>query len=227
MKSFLFLFIVSIASITIVSATEPARFNTQWIPSKPEVLTYKSTSSQGDGFYQVSVSKKDTAIEIYINMISPGFTKVVSGTMTSDMRPLQSTSKIIINDQVEIETKCTYESDHLVITTVMLPYNQRAENSISFSKPVIDFSQTPLLIRTLPLEKGAEYTLPSLNPQNNTLTPLTVKVTGEESLKGIDCYKVEVNNFEGLSLYWIEKGSRHCVIRVEQPGSHRITELLQ
>ena len=227
MKSILFLFIVSIASITLVSATEPPPFNTQWIPSKPEVLTYRSTSSQGDGLYQVSISKKDTSIEIYINMISPGFTKTVSGTMTSDMRPLQSKSKIIVNDQVVMETKCSYESDHLTITTVMLPYNQTMTNSPSFSKPVIDFSQTPLLIRTFLLEKGAEYTFTSLNPQNNTLTPLTVKVIGEGSVQELDCYKVEVNDFEGLSLYWIEKSSRHRVIRVEQPGSHRTTELLQ
>ena len=183
MKSFLFLFIVSHSYQSLLcSATEPARYNTQWIPSKPEVLTYRSTSSQGDGLYQVSISKGDSGIEIYMNIISPGFTKTVSGTMTSDMRPLQSKSKIIINGQVIMDTKCTYESDRLTITTAMLPYNQTMTNSLSFSKPVIDFSQAPLLTRTLPLEKGAEYTFTSLNPQNNTLTPLTVKVTGEGSL---------------------------------------------
>ncbi len=227
MKFFMSLFIVSIASINIVFATEPALFNTQWIPSKPEVLTYRSTGNQGEGLYQVSISKRDSAIEIYMNIISPGFTKTVSGTMTSDMRPLQSKSKIIVNGQVMMDTKCSYESDHLTITTVMLPYNQTMANSPSFSKPVIDFSQIPLLTRTLPLEKGAQYTFTSLNPQNNTLMPLTVKVIGEGSAQEVDCYKVEVNDFEGQSIYWIEKGSRRRVMRVEQPGSHRTTELLQ
>jgi hypothetical protein len=227
MKFFLSLFIASMASINIVFATEPSLFNTQWIPSKPEVLTYRSTSSQGEGLYQVSISKRDSAIEIYMNIISPGFTKTVSGTMTSDMHPLQSKSKIIVNGQVIMDTKCSYESDHLTISTVMLPYNQTMANSPSFSKPVIDFSQIPLLARTLPLEKGSQYTFTSLNPQNNTLMPLTVKVIGEGSTQDVDCFKVEVNDFEGQSLYWIEKGSRHRVMRVEQPGSHRTTELLQ
>jgi hypothetical protein len=227
MKTFLFFYIFSIASVTIAAATEPAQFNTQWIPSKPEVLTYRSTSSQGDGLYQVSISKGDSGIEIYMNIISPGFTKTVSGTMTSDMRPLQSKSKIIVNGQVIMDTKCIYESDRLSITTVMMPYNQTTTNSPSFSKPVIDFSQVPLLARTLSLEKGSAYTFTSLNPQTNTLIPLTVKVTGEGSAQEVDCYKVEVNDFEGLSIYWVEKGSRHRVIRVEQPGSHRTTELLQ
>lgn len=50
-------------------------------PSKPEMLAYKSTSKQGSGLYQVSISKNETSIEIYMNIISSGFTKTVSATI--------------------------------------------------------------------------------------------------------------------------------------------------
>ncbi len=227
MKSAIIIFIFNAVVITIASATEPPHFNTEWIPARPEMLTYKSTGSQGDGLYQVSISREDSAIEIYMNIISPGFTKTVSGTMTFNMRPLHSQSKIIIDGQIIMDTKCLYENDRLTVTTAMLPYNQATTSSPSFSKPVIDFSQVPLLARTLSLENGAEYNFTSLNPQTNTLVPLTVKVTGEGAVQQIECYKVEVNDFEGLSLYWIEKGARRRVIQVEQPASRRTTELLQ
>jgi len=75
--------------------------------------------------------------------------------------------------------------------------------------------------------KGAQYVFTSLNPQNNSLMPLTMKVTGEGTAQEVECFKVEVNDFEGQSIYWIEKGPHRRVMRVEQPGSHRTTELLQ
>ena len=208
-------------------ATTPSTFSTEWISSKPEVLTYRSTSSQGEWLYQVSVFKRESIIELYMNIFSPGFAKTVSGTMTTGMIPLRSTSKIIVNDQVVMETKCSYESDRVTISTTMLPYNQTMANTPSFSKPVTDFSQVPILARTLRLGKGLEYSSSSMNPQTNTLTPLTAKVIGEESIGKVDCYKVELNDFEGQSIYWIEKGSHRRVMRVEQPQAHRTTELIQ
>ena len=75
MKYVLSLFTVTIVFTTFVLGNDPVIFNTQWLPSQPEVLTYRSTSSQGDGLYQVSIMKRDTIIEAYINMISPGLQK--------------------------------------------------------------------------------------------------------------------------------------------------------
>jgi len=227
MKNLLSFFIVTALLTTILHGSEPAKFNTQWIPAKPEVSTYRSKGNQGEGLYQVSISRRDSLIEVYVNMISPGFTKTVSGTMTFDMRPLQSTAKIIVNNQVMMDTKCLYESNRLAIKTVMLPYNQTKSDSLTFVEPVIDFSQVPLLARTLELEKGIEYRFTSLNPQTNVLIPLTMKVLGEVKMREVDCYKVEINDFEDKSIYWVEKGSRRRVMRVEQPESHRTTELLQ
>jgi hypothetical protein len=227
MKNIISFFTAVLLSTTVLFGSDPAVFNSQWIPSQPEVLTYRSKSNHGDGLYQVSIMKRDTLIEAYINIISPGFTKTVSGTMTLDMRPLQSTGKIFVNNQVMMDTKCFYESGTLRITTVMMPYNRIVTDTLNSAKPVVDFSQVPFLVRTLHLEKGAQYAFTSLNPQTNALVPLTLKVIGEGDVQKIDCYKVEMNDFEGKSIYWVEKGSSHRVILVEQPESHRITELLQ
>lgn len=206
---------------------EPSLFSTQWVPSQPEVLTYRSKSNQGEGLYQVSIMKRDTIIEAYINMISPGFTKTVYGIMTLDICPIQSTGIIFVNNQVMMETKCFYESNKLRIITVMMPYNRKIMDTLNYAKTVVDFSQVPFLIRTLHLEKGAQFTFTSLNPQTNALVPLTIKVVGEEYIQKVDCYKVEMNDFEGKSIDWVEKGARHRVMLVEQPESHRTTELLQ
>ncbi len=224
--------LLSVVTVTIVFATfafgnDPVVYNTQWIPPQPEVLTYRSTSNQGDGLYQVSIMKRDTIIEAYINMISPGFTKTICGIMNLDMRPKQSTGKIIVNNQIMMETKCFYESDKLRITTVMIPYNRVIIDTISSTKPVVDFSQVPILIRMLHLEKGTQFIFTSLNPQTNTLIPLTLKVIGEGYKQQVDCFKVEMNDFEGKSIYWVEKGALRRVMLVEQPESHRTTELLQ
>jgi len=205
----------------------PSRFDTQWIPSKPEVLTYRSQSDQGNGLYQISVSRCDSVVQIYMNIISPGFTKTVSATMTSEMFPVQSASKIIVNDQVTMDTKCTYEKDRLTISTLMMPYQRTVTNSPTFSGRVLDFSQVPLLIRTLPLTRSAEYAFTALNPQTNNLMPLTAKVIGELSVSNVECVQVEVNDFEGQSIYSVEKGAHHRVMRVEQPAVHRVTELIQ
>jgi hypothetical protein len=115
--------------------------------------------------------------------------------------------------------------DSLKIATLIEPYHQSKANTLPCTSLVVDFSQISLLIRTLPLKPGAEFTFTSLNPQNNTLVPLTIRVLGEEMLKDSKCYKVEQSDFEGISLYWVELENHHRVLRIEQPASDRVTEL--
>jgi hypothetical protein len=210
---------------SLLQAAEPMGFDTGWIPANPEVLTYSSTSKQGTGLYQVSLARVDSIIEIYMNIITDGFTKSVFGTMTGDMRPKGSQSRIIVNHQVSMTTDCVYGPDSLKITTLISPYHQFKTNTLPCSNLVVDFSQISLLIRTLPLKPGAEFAFTSLNPQNNTLVPLTIRVLGEETIKDSKCYKVEQSDFEGTSLYWVELQNPHRVLRVEQPGIDRLTEL--
>jgi len=227
MKNILYFLTACVLLTNLLLGSDPSAFNTQWIPSQPEVLTYRSKSSQGEGLYQVSIMKRDTVIEVYINIISPGFTKTVGGIMTFDMHPIQSSGKIFVNNQVMMDTKCIYESEQLRITTTMMPYNRVVSDTLHSAKPVVDFSQIPFLVRMLQLEKGAQYSFVSLNPQTNALVPLTLKVTGEGKTQQVDCYQVELNDFEGKSIYWVEKAAHHRVMLVEQPDSHRTTELLQ
>lgn len=227
MKILLITTMCIVLSTDFLGAAEPLQFNTAWITSKPEVLTYKSTSKQGDGLYQVSIAKSDSVIEIYLNIITVGFTKTVSGTMTLDMVPLQSKGKIIVNGQISMETNCSYEKDKLHISTLMKPYNRTMSNDLSFTSIVVDFSQLPLIARTLSLKVGAEYSFQSLNPQTNAIVPFTLRVLSEEKMKNSDCYKVESNDFEGKSIFWIEKGLSRRIMKIEQPETNRITELIQ
>jgi len=216
-----------ILAATMLRAAESPSFETAWITAKPEVLTYQSKSKQGDGLYQVSVSRTKSGIELYMNIITPGFTKSVWGAMSNDMRPWESKSRIIVADQVAMTTDCSYQRDSLHIATVMSPFNRVVENTLSNSNLVVDFSQTPLLARTLLLKPGAEYEFTSLNPQNNSLVSLKLHVVGEATVQGVACYKVEGSDFEGQATYWIEKAGHHRVIRIEQPATGRITELIR
>lgn len=224
MQSHVGVFLVLAA--TPLGAAESPSFNTAWITPKPEVLTYQSKAKQGDGLYQVSVSRTKSGIELYLNIITPGFTKSVWGTMTTDMQPRESKSRIIVADQVAMTTDCFYKEDALDIATVMAPFDRVMENTLSSSNRVVDFSQVPLLARTLPLEPGAKFEFTSLNPQNNSLVPLKIHVVGEEMMKKIACYKIEGSDFEGQATYWIEKAGHHRVIRIEQTNTGRITELM-
>jgi hypothetical protein len=212
------------AAATCVAA-DPQSFDTSWITAKPEVLTYRTTGKQGDGFYQVSVWKTANGIELYMNIIAPGFTKSVWGSMAADFHAKESKSRILVDDQIVMTSDCSYQPGGLHIATLMAPYDRVVKNSLSFSNLVVDFSQTPLLPRILPLKLNAEFKFDSLNPQSNTLVPLTIRVLGEENIHGISCYRVEGHDFEGQSNYWIEKGGLHRVMRIEQP--ERITELIQ
>jgi hypothetical protein len=202
-------------------------FETAWIPSKPEIATYRSTSPQGDGLYQVVVSKTDSIIEVYINMISPGFTKTVHGRMTSAMRPLASSSFIAVGGQIIIETSCQYTGDKIHLSSVIKPYNQTVLFDSAAAGPIVDFSQVPLLGRIISLKPGTRRSFVSINPQSNALVTMTTEVVGTAVVDSIECAKVDMNNFEGLSTYWIEKASPHRAIRIEQPGTHRVTELLR
>ena len=223
-----YLFVTAaVLSMGTLCATENPQFDTRWIPSQPQVLTYRTASDQGQGLYQVTLMKRDTLLEVYVNMITSGFTKTVSATMTLDMRPLQSTARIFVDGRVAMDTKTFYDGSGVRITTVMMPYNQAKTDRLTSNKPIVDFSQLPILPRVLNAANGDEHTFTSLDPRTNALTPLTIKAIGEGTVQGIECSKMEMNDFEGKSIYWIERGGRHRVILIEQPERHGRTELLQ
>ena len=219
-----------VASVLILAggvyAAGPQAFNTKWIPAKPELLTYKSTGGQGEGLYQLSISQRDTTIEVFLNIITPGFTKTVSGSMRLDMKPLRSTSKIIVDGQVVMDTRCAYGEDSLHIMTEMQPYNQRVGSDLRTPEQFVDFSQIPFIVRTLPLGSGKEFSFSSLNPRTNGTAPFTAKVTGEGVVHAIECYKIATKDFEGESIYWVEKGGQRRILRIEQPIIGRVTELM-
>ena len=213
--------------VSIALADEPVSFSTQWIPDKPQMMTYSSKDKYGDQLYQVSIYKKNDNFEIYINIISNGFTKTVSGTFNSTMYPLHSTAKIIVDGQILMDTECSFTSNNLIISTLMSPYNKTMSQNIKIDQRIIDFSQVPILVRTLTLVKDIQYTFASLDPTTNTLVPLSVKVIDEGMAQDLNCYIVEVNDFEGKSIYWVEKDILRRVVRIEQPESQRTVELIQ
>jgi len=201
-------------------------FNTDWISHEPEVLTYRTKGNNGEGLYQVSISKNKEFIEVYINIISNNFSKTVWGKMSTDMEPMHSKSKIIVGRRVIMDTNCSYHDKQINIETTMKPYNKVLKNSITYEKPVIDFSQTPFLERTIPLKVGKKYSFNSLNPRTNKLVPLTIVVLAEESIQDIACNKIELTTFEGKSIHWIEKAVPHRILRIEQPEENRVSTLI-
>jgi hypothetical protein len=213
-----------VLALSAHAATQPA-LDTSCLPAKPEVLTYRSISKQGDGLYQLSLLRSADGIEFQINIITPGFNKSVWGRMTTDLQPRESRSRIYVHDQVSLTTTCDYSPDKLHITTTVGPYQQVTENTLSLTGLVIDFSQTPLLARCLPYGPDASFQFDSVNPQTNTLVPLTFKVIGEDTVLNIACYKVASHDFEGDSVLWVEKSGTHRVLRIEQPKTGRVTEL--
>jgi hypothetical protein len=58
-------------------------------------------------------------------------------------------------------------------------------------------------------------------------TKPSTDVVGEATVQGVACYEVEGSDFEGQAIYWIEKAGHHRVIRIEQPATGRITELMR
>ncbi|MBU8921551.1 MAG: hypothetical protein KOO63_07005 [Bacteroidales bacterium] len=225
-KALLLLVVIIFVSVSSIRAQNDVICDTKWISTQPEILTYQSRSSQGDGLYQVSLYRGKDCIEAYTNIITTGFTKSVHGTMTEAMSPLRSTSRIIVAGQVLFDTECSYQDSKVNISTLMRPYNQIMKESLSSDHLVIDHSQISFILRTLSLGMGTQYQLDSLDPRNNMLVPLTIKVTGEETIHDIDCFIVEMQSFEGNSLNWVEKVVPHRIIRVTQSETERVTELI-
>src|ERR1700733_5578154 len=117
--------------------------------------------------------------------------------MSTNMQPRESKSRIIVSDQITMTTDVAYHGNSVHIATLMAPYDGTVEETLSNSDLIVDFSQTPFLARTLPLKLGASFQFSSLNPRDNSLVPLTLKVVGEETMKDIACYKIAGTDFEG------------------------------
>jgi hypothetical protein len=227
MRHLLHTLIGFILSVHLLTASEPVQFNTAWIPDKPEMLTYRTSGKQGDGLYQVTVSRMGPTIEVYINIIANGFTKSVSGSMTGEMKPIRSSARIHVNGQISMETECSYQTDELHISTLMKPYDRTMKKDLPFTSQVVDFSQLPLFVRTLILKNGGNYSFTSLDPQTNALVPFSVNVLREETLNGVECFKVEDTSFEGRSVMWVERSGAHRVLKIEQPEAGRVSVLIQ
>jgi hypothetical protein len=206
--------------------TEKRDFITSWIGMQPEVLTYKVKNKKEEGLLQVSIVKTNDTLEVFTNIMTPDFMKIVWGKMTKDMKPVESISRIVINKRIMFDTECNYTDDNLKIETTMKPYGKIMKENISFNDLVIDFSQIALLVRTLSYTPGQEYLFNSLNPQKNKLVPLSIKFLNEEIILDINCNKIEKEDFEGHAFYWIEKRAPYRVIRIEQPKEKQVTELI-
>jgi hypothetical protein len=125
-----------------------------------------------------------------------------------------------------MDTEATYGGGKVKISTAIKPFNRTVSAEVAYSSQVVDFAQIPFLLRMLPLQKDAQFEFSSLNPRSNKLVPFRAKVTGEGPALGVDSYRVECEDFEGQSIYWIEKAGHHRVLRIEQPAQHRTTELI-
>jgi len=204
------------------------QLDTSWLPARPEVLTYRSTSPQGSGLYQLSLLRQPDGVEHYINIITPNFTKSVFGTMSPALVFRASRSRIYVHGQVGLATDCDRSGAQIKLATTISPYGQvqNADLAAAAGDTVIDFSQTPLVPRSLTLEPGASATFPSVNPRENSLVPLTIKCLAEETVQGIACRKFELHDYEGTSFYWVEKAGARRIIRIEQPETARVTELM-
>ena len=203
-----------------------SNFNANWIRMQPEVLTYNIKGKNNEGLLQVSIAKTNDTLEVFTNIMTKDFMKVVWGKMTMDMKPIESVSKIVIDKRIMFDTKCDYNGNNLLIETMMKPYGKVSKENIESNNPIIDFSQIAILIRMLNYANDIEYTFNSLDPQKNKLIPLSIQYLGEESINEIVCNKIEKNDFEGLSIYWVEKESPFRVIRIEQPKEKQVTQLI-
>ncbi len=208
-------------------ASEPIVFNTTWIPTKPEVLTYRSTSPQGDGLFQVTLFREANSIVSYLNIITPGYMKTIAATWDAQGWPVRSSARIMVGGQVDLRTECLYDADSLQISTHISPYGQTNGARLPNTERVLDFSQIPVIPRLLTLQPGISVRLPSINPQTNTLVPFTATVEGRDSVNGVQCVKVMVEDFEGKAVYWVEAEGQRRVIRIEQPTTKRVTELIR
>lgn len=201
-------------------------FDSNWVSAQPEVSTYRTIGDESKEIYQLAILKDKAAIETYVNIVSPGFMKFISGSMTLDMVPLQSTGRILVSGQVEIDTDTQYDGKKVHVVTVMKPTNQTMKADVAYSTPIVDFAQIPFLLRMLPLQKDAQFEFASLNPRSNAMASFKAKVTGEGPVLNIDSYRVQCDDFEGQTVYWVEKAAHHRILRIEQPAQHRTLELI-
>ncbi len=217
------IFAASIASC--LRADDNDTIDTSWLPMTPEVQTYSLNGKCGEGMIQVSSLRSMNGIEVHINTISPGFAKTVFGEMDLKLKPSKSKTRMLVDGKISMVTDCDYTADSVRVSTVMSPYNQKLEKTLKSEEQFVDFSQTPILVRSLKLKPGAEFRFASVNPKNNTLIPTRIRVVSEETINKISCYKVQLDDFEGGISIWVEKGGARRVIRTEKVDG-TITELL-
>ncbi len=209
-----------------LSAEEKATIDTSWLHDKPEVLTYSMSGTHGEGMLQVSAIRCAAGIEVHTSVISPGFAKTVFGEMDLNLKPSKSRTRMLVNGQVGLTTDCDYSNGRVHIVTLMSPYNQKLERTLKSEEQFVDFSQTLLLVRSLNLTGVAEFRFATVNPKNNTLAPMQIRVVSEETILRVPCYRIELRDFEGRSSLWVEKGSAHRVIRTEKEDG-TVIELIQ
>lgn len=212
---------------SLLTAGDPVKFDTTWIPAKPEVRTYKSSSKQwGDGYYQVSVWKSEAGIEGTLNILTPNYSKFLRGQTNRDLYPILSKGVIVISAQVVMESDITYTGEKIHLSTLVKPYNRTTGNDLVSKSLVIDPSMIPILPRVLPLETGKSFSFTALDPVKSTLGTYTLKVTSEEVIKGIACFRAETSSFEGRAVVWVEKGTPHRILRMETPEQGGCHELI-
>ena len=87
-------------------APAPApKLDASFLPQQPELLTYRTTAGGKPGFFTVALTRSGKELEVLVNMIEPGFSKTVWGTLGEDLRPLRSQAIIAIGDHV-VRTAC-------------------------------------------------------------------------------------------------------------------------
>ncbi|MGI8437957.1 MAG: hypothetical protein ACR2NX_13825 [Chthoniobacterales bacterium] len=118
-----------------------------------------------------------------MNIITPGFPKSVWGNMGGDLLPRESKSRMFVQGQIGLTTDCSYTADNLHIATLIAPNDKPMESTLTCPAQTMDFSQTPMLARALPLQPDAEFKFTSLNPQSNSLLPLTLRIQGSEKIR--------------------------------------------
>ncbi len=212
-------------TLSVGRGEEAPEFDTKWVPVRPEVLTYRVKGLHGEGIYQLSLARKDSVIECSIIVVTPGYSKVVRGTMGLDIRPLQSSARIAIHDQILMDTQCSFSSDHLRITTTMMPYHQTVQADTVLTGPVLDFWQSPVVVRTASLGERRTWSSTALDPQKNKLVPFKLEILGRENVHGVECTKLQVEDFDGKWNYWVETGGNRRVIRAEEPEKRISMEL--
>lgn len=217
------MFVASIASG--LQAEEKIPIDTSWLSTTPEVQTYDMSGKFGEGMVQVSSLRSATGIEVQISTISPGFAKTVFGEMDVNLTPSKSKTRMFIDGQISMATDCDYSADGVRVSTSMLPYNQKLGRTLKSNERFVDFSQTLLLIRSLRLKPDAEFRFTSVNPKNNTLIPTKIRVVSEETIDKMACYKVQLDDFDGRSSIWVEKGGAHRIFKTETADG-TITELI-